>query len=760
MPKCVCAEERMIDRLEISGCASYGDIVEVMDGLREINFVYGPNGAGKTTVSRLIADCSPFSKCAVHWQRGTKLETFVYNRDFVAKNFNQPGDLKGIFTLGQKDVETQNKIAQAKLDSADLTRKIENLTHTLQGDDGTGGKRGELSQLEDSFRDAGWEVKKRHDAKLQGALTGYRADKVKFKNRLVTECQKKAPVPLPTQSDLEARSDSLFGTTPTIESLLATINDTQFLAWETDPILAKRVIGKSDVDIAAMILRLGNSDWVKQGIAYYDVNDGDCPFCQQKAPQSLAASLEEYFDETFTQDTSAIATLRDGYLLAGERISQTVDAVVATSSRFLETDALKTEKQVFDARFQTNRQRLEQKAKEPSQSITLEQLKDILQKMKNLIEKANGLIRGHNTIVENLASAQTKLIADVWAFFAHSEITAEFAKYQRDKKGVDAAIGSLEQQIATATSERKAKDAELRSLEKQTTSVRPTVDEINKLLNAFGFRSFSLEATSNNLYRLRRSDGSDAKETLSEGERSFITFLYFHHLLKGSESSSGVTTDRVVVFDDPVSSLDSDVLFIVGSLIRQTLEDVRANRSHIKQVFVLTHNVYFHKEITFHKDRSAGQAFKEETFWIIRKVDGKSKVQKYTINPIKTSYDLLWSEIRDASPQAPGIQNAMRRILEHYFRILGGIGYDEIVDLFDGEEKLICKALFSWVNDGSHSIPDDVFMTFDDGAVQKQREVFKTIFVKTKHINHYNMMMGHPYVIESIAASGDPTTIA
>ena len=51
-------------------------------------------------------------------------------------------------------------------------------------------------------------------------------------------------------------------------------------------------------------------------------------------------------------------------------------------------------------------------------------------------------------------------------------------------------------------------------------------------------------------------------------------------------------------------------------------------------------------------------------------------------------------------------------------------------------------------------------MTFDDGAVQKQREVFKSIFVKTKHINHYNMMMGHPYVIESIAASGDPTTIA
>lgn len=37
----------------------------------------------------------------------------------------------------------------------------------------------------------------------------------------------------------------------------------------------------------------------------------------------------------------------------------------------------------------------------------------------------------------------------------------------------------------------------------------------------------------------------------------------------------------------------------------------------------------------------------------------------------------------------------MRRILEHYFRILGGIGNDDIVNLFGGEEKLICKAFFS-----------------------------------------------------------------
>ena len=110
----------MIERIEIARCASYGIEVEKMDNLSSINFVYGPNGTGKTTVSRLIGDASLYPACAVHWQRATELETLVYNRDFIDTNFNQRADLKGIFTLGQKDIETQNKINQAKKDVDEL----------------------------------------------------------------------------------------------------------------------------------------------------------------------------------------------------------------------------------------------------------------------------------------------------------------------------------------------------------------------------------------------------------------------------------------------------------------------------------------------------------------------------------------------------------------------------------------------------------------------------------------------------------------
>lgn len=64
---------------------------------------------------------------------------------------------------------------------------------------------------------------------------------------------------------------------------------------------------------------------------------------------------------------------------------------------------------------------------------------------------------------------------------------------------------------------------------------------------------------------------------------------------------------------------------------------------------------------------------KEETFWIVRKRGLLSELEKYPSNPIKTSYELLWSEVRRSDRSNHTIQNTLRRILENYFKILGGL---------------------------------------------------------------------------------------
>jgi wobble nucleotide-excising tRNase len=348
-------------------------------------------------------------------------------------------------------------------------------------------------------------------------------------------------------------------------------------------------------------------------------------------------------------------------------------------------------------------------------------------------------------MIMNIATERATLTSQIWKFILE-ELKADLRGFKVAKEQLDKAITALSTQIATATTERVTKAAEIRELEKQTTSIQPTIDGINSLLTAFGFQGFKLaKAESGTSYKLVRSDGSDAKATLSEGEKTFVTFLYFYHLLKGSESDSGTTTDRIVVFDDPVSSLDSDILFIVGSLVKGLFDEVRAKSGHIKQIFILTHNVYFHKEVTYNSKRKS-VVMNEETFWIVRKTGMATKLEKCSANPIKTSYEMMWAEVRKPNRSNLVIQNTLRRILENYYKILGGIDFEHLCAMFDGREKIICKSLCSWVHDGSHYAHDDLYVSIDDSMVDSYLKVFRAIFDKSGHSAHYSMMMGDSFV--------------
>ncbi|MCU0713599.1 MAG: AAA family ATPase [Pirellula sp.] len=143
----------MIETITISDIATYATTPELLDGLSQFNFLFGSNGTGKTTISRVIADESKFPTCIVTWKAGTKLQPMVYNHDFIERNFNQSTELKGVFTLGEKQVDTLTRIATLKGELNALTSKIETLTQNLQGADGNGGKKGELATLEAGLKD-------------------------------------------------------------------------------------------------------------------------------------------------------------------------------------------------------------------------------------------------------------------------------------------------------------------------------------------------------------------------------------------------------------------------------------------------------------------------------------------------------------------------------------------------------------------------------------------------------------------------------
>lgn len=733
----------MIESILIEKEASYGYPGETLAGLSKFNFIYGSNGTGKTTISRVIADEALFSDCHLLWQGGIALEPLVYNRDFVENNFNQSSELKGIFTLGEKDSDILQQIGEAKEALILLKNEGLKLKNTLEGEDGNGGKKAELSRLESDFEEKCWKLQKTYQSKFQEAFTGARGKKSVFKSKLLTEATSNS-AELKILQELESKAGTVFGETPRPEVMVAVPNYDDLISLESAPILKKKVIGKDDVDIAAMVQKLGNSDWVKQGRKFYEISDDFCPFCQQSIEPSFADSLNAYFDEAFEKDVSKIDSLRSDYKTSSERLQTSLEALFVDPPKFLNVEKLKVEMEILDSRIKVNFQIIEKKRKEISQSVSLDSLENVVTKIGDLIDAANNAISEHNKMVSNLTQEKADLTSQVWKYLLELEIADDLPTYQSKKKNIQAAIVSLTTQIEQKRADYKDKDTEIKQLEKNTTSIQPTIDGINSLLESFGFTGFSLGRSENDrFYKIQRPDGADAQETLSEGEKSFITFLYFYHLLKGSDSETGMTTDRVIVFDDPVSSLDSDILFIVSSLIRGLLDEVKIDHGHIKQVFVLTHNIYFHKEITFNQNRK-DKALSGETFWMVRKPHQLSKITQYDTNPIKTSYELLWAELKTRDHSNLSIQNTMRRILENYFKILGGMNSNDICEKFEGRDKFICGSLFSWINSGSHSTNDDLFITVDDSSIDRYLEVFKQIFYKTNHDAHYQMMMNEP----------------
>lgn len=391
--------------------------------------------------------------------------------------------------------------------------------------------------------------------------------------------------------------------------------------------------------------------------------------------------------------------------------------------------------------FELNIERIMVKRKEPNGVVELDATAELTAAITALIAAANEATERYYATIRNLASEKSPVIAQTWRFVVEERRT-DLDTYETVACNLQRVIDGVRSSIDGKTTGRANLRRQLSAIEETITSVRPTVDSINRILGQYGFSNFRLQVAGErgDMYRIVRLDGREAAHSLSEGERSFIIFLYFYHQLAGSASTTGTAVEKVVVFNDPVSSLDADVLFVVSALIRKIVSDVRKSVGNVRQVFVLTHNIYFHKEVSFDRERR-GQAQAFETFWIVRKRENVSSLTRYDYNPVKTSYELLWDEVRNPDRPNLTIQNTMRRIVENYLTVLGGLKQDEIVALFEGRDSQICASLFSWINNGSHSSHDDIYVAVDVNAVQSYLHVFREVFERTGHVAHYRMIM-------------------
>jgi len=717
----------VISKIEIKDCASFDPKGVEIENLKEVNFIYGTNGSGKTTISNVIADISKYPQCNIDWKDNTEIQTFVYNRNFVDENFSRSKNLKGVFTLGKAEKNTKDEIDTKKTEIDKLKTDIIGNTDKIKQNKTS--KDDNENQLETDC----WKIYSNLKNDFKPAFKNA-SHKETFKEKCKSQINNTSGLLI--LEELKEKAERIYkgsierkGEIPVID--FKTIENVEnHSIWET------KIIGKKDVDLAAIIEKLDNSGWVKQGRTHFEKNDDICPFCQQATQPNFENLLSEYFNETYLKQIEELELQQSNYTSKTDDITLQITSLINSKNKDIDNVRFSELKKLLTSKTENNKSKIKSKLKEPSSAVILDNLKSEQNLIIAFIKKTNDKIKLHNDTVKNITREKSKLTNEVWRYIIE-QIRTNYQTYKTKNTTLTKTIEGLEKSKKDNTDRKDILIKNIVVLEQQNTGVEQTKTEINNLLNKFGFTNFQLgDATEEKgSYQIIRPNGDRVERTLSEGEKTFITFLYFYHWLKGSFNQELITVDRIVVFDDPISSLDSDVLFIVSHLIRKLVNEIRDKSGNIKQIIILTHNVYFHKEVTYNKGKGIK---KDETFWIIRKENDFSKIKLYEKNPVQTSYELLWREVKE-NPNSITIENTLRRIIENYFKMFGGISTDDILKKLDDEDKIIANSLLSWSHAGSHGVSDDLYVATGS---EKHLKVFKNIFDKMEHIKHYEMMMG------------------
>lgn len=722
--------------------------------LKPVNFFFGPNGSGKTTISRALADSTRFTGTTLEWNPATSvLGIKVYNRDYVNATLTPAGHLAGVFLLGETNAEIQTEIESLTGPSGSIAAAKEGLARLRSSLDANNS---EIEGLRTALKEAAWAKRNEVPAELREMFTGYNNSKDRLLDRLLEV----AAANLSASEDFTALTSEAAAVLAEDAQPLLELPLGREIRIEDAPghsLLGVAVVGSGDVRLAPLIQQLGNADWVQHGRTHLEHANGVCPFCQQTAPSDLGEQLEAYFDRTYIEQMEQLAALNQQFESSAQQWTTYLDDLPAKPgvAEHLNTERLATARAALEMVIAEARAQLSAKLSGPSSILSVPDPSPQVEGVNAVVREANAAIEGFNLLLRNRSAARKSLLDRCWVVFAQVTLLAELARYEGAMPGHLTGQESIEGQIVSATADIRAKELRLRELQARVTSSKPIIDRINRLLDSVGFHSFWLaESTAvQDGYTLVRSNGDVATETLSEGERTFITFLYFAQSLQGSPQDEAEPNDLLAVIDDPISSLDSDVLYAVSTLVRRIVEDVAAGAGRVRQLLLMTHNAHFHKDVTYRPH--GGPKLGSWKYGLVRKRSGQSsEVELRDDNPIQTAYGALWDEVKRSaerpSESAVGLQNTLRRILETYFKVLGGVDDPAIIAKFEGDEQVICRSLFTWVNAGSHSIFDDLDFSPTPSTVEANLRVFRCIFEEHGQIGHYRMMMGEP--VEEVSA--------
>lgn len=731
-----------------------------LSDFNKYNLIYGWNFSGKTTLSRIIRsfeqgkipeyyeNCDfevveeengQENKIGPHNLGSTKCIYRVYNEDFINENISwNDNKANPIFILGEENIKIKKEIDSLEKEEEELQKSKKNYKKEFDKLNDLFNK--QYTDIARHFEQQDLPIKSRYNRKdfkavvdklmnlSDDAIYNYILDDNEIKKLIKIrkeECKALEKINIRVFEDFnEEYYNKIY------------------------KLLNKEIIGE-------IIEKLKNdtklNEWIRTGLEIHNGKEY-CEFCGNKLNENILEKYRRHFSQEYEE---IIKTLNDNknkieifinYIEQIEKKIYNSDNVHSKiRNEYLNIkDNLILNLEQYKMEIKSLLLIADEKIKNPFKlcDFNKQNIIDIMFKTNDLFSQLNQKINEHNDIIANIQKEREK----AFERYEHHEA----AIFIKNNKSEFESMRELKISISKIDEKIKNINNQITLISDKIYDISKASEKINKYLKILlNYEHIYFEPYGKESFKIIR-DGKEANY-LSSGEKTAISFAYF---LTRLEDKGSDLANTIVFIDDPISSLDSNIIYNTYALISENIDKC-------KQIFISTHNFEFFNllKVCFGVDRrrrEIGSIIREEdrSLYIVER---QHIFQKERISCLKgmpsllteynSEYHYLYQKIKDILntqdinyEDCYGLPNIVRRFLEAFigFKYSGSLR-GKICELFDDECEQ--RKVYRFVNELSHQDNFDRSINFTDVYMQC-KEIVEIVIkaIEKKDPEHYRTL--------------------
>ncbi|RAI69301.1 hypothetical protein DOZ80_14210 [Pseudomonas fluorescens] len=722
-----------------------------LEDFTQYNLIYGWNGSGKSTLSKVfecvakgqVIDDFPRGTLTVNTSTGSinnrniaskPLDLCVFNSNFIRENINWDSIVKSILLISEDKIEEKKQLKAKQDELKDKEAELKNVSETQNNLLET--NQNILSTIAKSIKSR-FQILDSSDnyfvsynrVKVQTKINAH-LEELKIGTHLLS--------PSAFETNQKATSPKF---KPAITHPLNRLSNSNYLqtADQLNALFKETV---TSTTINHLLENPHIQKWVEQGLQIHE-GLNKCEFCANDLSAERLKTLNNHFSEAFKTFKSKLENAHK--LIDALTLSHTppVPQVDLYEEYYAKLPKLEKELEhitnTIHERLKNWKVALDEKIDNPfidsGSAIALPS--SLFHDHYEICNQIEEIVSLHNEKAINFQNQISSAKSSLELHFLTEELNdCEFIKNQQLHDSHTQPIIDLSKIVKDISDE-------IFELEKKLNNESIGAEEFNKLLHKFlGRNQISLRFDKvRKGYQILRAPEDTPAKNLSEGEKNAIGLIYF--LTKLSENDRDISKS-IVVFDDPVSSFDSNNLFNAHSFLRNHCQTAQ-------QLFILTHSFNYFKLV---RDWLAGKNNKkdENKNLIIRarfyNIEASSTaLRTSTINNAPKSltgfnseYHFLYATLKQYIDQktlaleaAFAVANMSRKLLEAFLTFKYPHGRGDFRGLMDQAitDEVTCERIYRFINKYSHN----QIIEFDDSAADNiaseseyiVRDIFKEI---------------------------------